>query len=149
MPVHPRRAPFRIPPRYNAAPSQELWAIRQNHDSGERSLNLLRWGGPRPHRSTAKPMPPPINAKSETVARLPMFRDAYRRAHARTNLPPLAATPAARLRAAAGARWVAMRPVVEGMPVPYAHTVACLASSTYSMLRCSCSLAQFRAFQSQ
>ena len=33
-----------VPHRYNAAPSQELWAIRQNHDTGERSLDLLRWG---------------------------------------------------------------------------------------------------------
>src|SRR3954466_1221461 len=33
-----------VPPRYNAAPSQELWAIRQNHDTGERSLDPLRWG---------------------------------------------------------------------------------------------------------
>jgi putative SOS response-associated peptidase YedK len=27
--------------RYNAAPSQELLVIRQNHKTGERSLNLL------------------------------------------------------------------------------------------------------------
>jgi putative SOS response-associated peptidase YedK len=26
-----------VPPRYNAAPSQELWAIRQNNDTGQRS----------------------------------------------------------------------------------------------------------------
>ena len=36
-----------VPPRFNAAPSQELWAIRQNHDTGERSLDLLRWGAAR------------------------------------------------------------------------------------------------------
>ena len=30
-----------VPPRYNAAPSQELWVIRQNRDTGERSLDLL------------------------------------------------------------------------------------------------------------
>ena len=67
-----------VPPRYNAAPSQELWAIRQNHDTGERSLDLLRWGLV-PYWSKAKPKPPPINAKSETVQKLPVFRDAYRR----------------------------------------------------------------------
>jgi putative SOS response-associated peptidase YedK len=33
-----------LPPRYNAAPSQELWAIRQHPDTGERTLDLLRWG---------------------------------------------------------------------------------------------------------
>src|SRR4051794_4768663 len=32
-----------------------------------------------PYWSKAKPKPPPINAKSETVQRLPMVRDAYRR----------------------------------------------------------------------
>ena len=67
-----------VPPRYNAAPSQELWAIRQNHDTGERSLDLLR-RGLIPYWSKARPKPPPINAKSETVQKLPMFRDAYRR----------------------------------------------------------------------
>src|SRR5512143_2554254 len=54
-------------PRYNAAPSQELLVIRENHKTGERSLDLLRWvlvphwcqypsGGRRP-----------INAKAESV----------------------------------------------------------------------------------
>ena len=32
------------PPRFNGAPSQELWVIRQNPATGERSLDLLRWG---------------------------------------------------------------------------------------------------------
>jgi putative SOS response-associated peptidase YedK len=31
-----------IRPRYNAAPSQELLVIRENHKTGERSLNLLK-----------------------------------------------------------------------------------------------------------
>ena len=30
--------------RYNAAPSQELLVIRQNHKTGERSLDLIKWG---------------------------------------------------------------------------------------------------------
>jgi putative SOS response-associated peptidase YedK len=29
-------------PRYNAAPSQELLVIRQNHKTGERSLDLIK-----------------------------------------------------------------------------------------------------------
>jgi|1186.fasta_scaffold495885_1 putative SOS response-associated peptidase YedK len=67
-----------VPPRYNAAPSQELWAIRQNNDTGQRSLDLLKWGLI-PYWSKQKPKPPPINAKAETVHKLPMFRDAYKR----------------------------------------------------------------------
>src|SRR4051812_10025955 len=65
-----------VPPRYNAAPSQELWVIRQNRETGERSLDLLKWGLV-PYWSKEKPKPPPINAKAETVHKLPMFRDAY------------------------------------------------------------------------
>jgi putative SOS response-associated peptidase YedK len=64
-------------PRYNAAPSQELLVIRQNHKTGERSLDLIKWGliphwcqDPRGGRK-------PINAKAESVSRLPMFREAY------------------------------------------------------------------------
>ena len=32
------------PPRWNAAPSQELLVIRRNHQTGEVSLDPLRWG---------------------------------------------------------------------------------------------------------
>ena len=67
-----------VPPRYNAAPSQDLWVIRQHPKTGERSLDLLRWGLI-PYWITEKPKPPPINARAETVATLPMFRDAYAR----------------------------------------------------------------------
>jgi putative SOS response-associated peptidase YedK len=34
-----------VPRRYNGAPTQELLVIRQNYATGERSLDLLRWGG--------------------------------------------------------------------------------------------------------
>jgi len=33
-----------FPRRYNGAPSQELLVIRQNHKTGERTLEPLRWG---------------------------------------------------------------------------------------------------------
>src|SRR5262249_47191405 len=66
-----------VPSRYNAAPSQELLVIRENHKTAERSLDLLKWGliphwcnDPRGGRR-------PINAKAENVSTLPTFRDAY------------------------------------------------------------------------
>src|SRR3954451_9669748 len=33
-----------MPPRYNGAPSQDILVIRQNHETGERSLDPLKWG---------------------------------------------------------------------------------------------------------
>jgi putative SOS response-associated peptidase YedK len=67
------------PPRWNAAPSQDLLVIRHNRETGAVSLDPLRWGliphwcqDPTGGRK-------PINAKCETVHRLPMFKDAYRR----------------------------------------------------------------------
>src|ERR1700674_206184 len=68
-----------LKPRYNGAPSQELLVIRENHETGQRSLDLLRWGLiPHGCEDTAGGRKP-INAKAETVARLPTFRDAYAR----------------------------------------------------------------------
>ena len=66
-----------VPPRYNAAPSQELLVIRQNHKTGERSLDLLRWGLIPYWCQDPKGGRKPINAKAESVSRLPMFREAY------------------------------------------------------------------------
>jgi putative SOS response-associated peptidase YedK len=65
------------PRRWNGAPSQEFLVIRQNHKRGERSLDLLRWGLIPSWCTDPKGGRKPINAKSETVARLPTFRDAY------------------------------------------------------------------------
>src|SRR4029078_6786545 len=66
-----------VRPRYNAAPSQELLVICENHKTGERSLDLIKWGLI-PHwcQGTSGGRRP-INAKAESVSRLPMFRDAY------------------------------------------------------------------------
>jgi putative SOS response-associated peptidase YedK len=66
-------------PRYNGAPSQEILVIRQNHETGERSLDPLKWGLIPYWCSDSKGGRKPINAKAETVATLPTFRDAYRR----------------------------------------------------------------------
>jgi putative SOS response-associated peptidase YedK len=65
------------PPRYNAAPSQELLVIRENHKTGARSLDLIKWGLIPHWCQEPTGGGKPINAKAETVSRLPTFRDAY------------------------------------------------------------------------
>jgi putative SOS response-associated peptidase YedK len=74
-----------VPPRYNGAPSQDLWIIRRNPTTGERTLDLLRWGLI-PHFCAERPKPPPINGAAETLSsktfppeERPFFADAYRR----------------------------------------------------------------------
>ena len=67
------------PRRWNGAPSQEFLVIRQNHKTGERSLDLLKWGLIPYWCKDPKGGRKPINAKSETVARLPTFREAYQK----------------------------------------------------------------------
>jgi len=44
------------------APSQELLGIRQNHETGERSLNLLKWGLIPSWSKDPKDRPKPITA---------------------------------------------------------------------------------------
>jgi hypothetical protein len=67
------------PPRWNGAPSQELLVIRRNHQTGEISLDPLRWGLIPYWCNDPKGGRKPINAKYETVRDLPTFRDAYRK----------------------------------------------------------------------
>ena len=57
------------PPRWNAAPSQELLVIRRNHKTGEVSLDPLRWGLIPYWCNDPKGGRKPINAKCETRAR--------------------------------------------------------------------------------
>jgi len=67
------------PPRYNAAPTQDLAVIRYNPTSGARSLDLLRWGlVPLWAEDTAFGARC-INARAEGIATTPAFREALRR----------------------------------------------------------------------
>ena len=58
------------PPRWNAAPSQELLVIRRNHRNGEVSLDPLRWGLIPNWCNDPTGGRKPINAKCETGPRL-------------------------------------------------------------------------------
>jgi hypothetical protein len=55
------------PPRWNAAPSQELLVIRRNHQTGEVSLDPLRWGLIPYWCTDPSGGRKPINAEYETV----------------------------------------------------------------------------------
>jgi putative SOS response-associated peptidase YedK len=66
-----------LPPRYNIAPTQPVPVVRTS-ETGGRELVLLRWGLI-PHWSRDAAMAAKmINARAETVADKPAFRDAFR-----------------------------------------------------------------------
>jgi putative SOS response-associated peptidase YedK len=64
-------------PRYNIAPTQPVPVIRQNPKEPRRELSLLRWGLI-PSWAKDASGAPLINARSETAATAPAFRDALR-----------------------------------------------------------------------
>ena len=53
------------PPHWNGAPSQGLLVIRRNHETGQVSLDLLRWGLIPYWCREPKGGRKPINAKCE------------------------------------------------------------------------------------
>ena len=63
-----------ITPRYNIAPGDELATI-QNDAPDE--IDLLEWGLLPSWVDDSSNSPKPINARAETVAEKPMFRDAF------------------------------------------------------------------------
>ena len=71
--------PLHVPPRYNGAPGQEQWVIRQNPKTGERTLERILWGLIPHWCKDPDGGRKPINARAESVSSLPTFRDAYKR----------------------------------------------------------------------
>jgi putative SOS response-associated peptidase YedK len=65
------------PIRYNGAPSQDFWVIRRHPQTGAYHRDLLHWGLIPYWTTEANGGRKPINAKCESVARLPSFRAAY------------------------------------------------------------------------
>ncbi len=67
-----------LKPRYNIAPSQSVAVIRLSPGDGWRRLDLMHWGLIPAWEKDLTKARQPINAKSETVAKLPTFRVALR-----------------------------------------------------------------------
>ena len=66
-----------IKPRYNIAPTQDIAAIRNDKD-GERELVMLRWGLVPFWAKDPSIGNRMINARAETVAEKPSYRNAYK-----------------------------------------------------------------------
>jgi putative SOS response-associated peptidase YedK len=62
-------------PRYNIAPTQPVPVIRQNPKEPRRELSLMRWGFIPSWAKDASIAAQMINARSETAATKPAFRD--------------------------------------------------------------------------
>lgn len=74
-----RQVPLELAATYNIAPSQELPVIVEAED-GERVVKLMQWGLiPRWQRLGHAGGVAPINARAESVAEKPMFRELIRR----------------------------------------------------------------------
>ena len=86
MPAEMIRRLFRIegrlpnaPPSWNVAPRQQALVVRLHPETGARHLDLLGWGLVPHWIGDPKAARRPINARAETVATTPMFRDAFAR----------------------------------------------------------------------
>ncbi|SUS08727.1 putative SOS response-associated peptidase [uncultured Defluviicoccus sp.] len=73
------QTPLKLPPRYNIAPTQDVPVVRRTREGDERELVTMRWGlvpfWARDLKGGAKM----INARAETIAERPAFRDAFQR----------------------------------------------------------------------
>ncbi|HET6304907.1 MAG TPA: SOS response-associated peptidase [Myxococcota bacterium] len=67
-----------LAPRWNVAPGQPVAIVRVRHTSGERALELCRWGLVPPWSKDASGGARLVNAREETVAERPAFRRAFR-----------------------------------------------------------------------
>ena len=65
-----------LPPSWNVAPTQAAMVIRRHPESGDRHLDVLRWGLVPHFTKDLKAARKPINARSETAANSGMFRGA-------------------------------------------------------------------------
>jgi putative SOS response-associated peptidase YedK len=66
-----------LEPRYNIAPTLDIAVVRSNPETG-RTLDMLRWGLVPWWAKDTKIGYSTINAKAETIATKPAFRDAFK-----------------------------------------------------------------------
>ena len=75
VPATPER---NLPARYNICPTDTIDAVIER--DGKRELMPMRWGlVPSWWKKKAKETPATFNARAETIAEKPMFRDAFKR----------------------------------------------------------------------
>ncbi len=67
------------PPRYNGAPGQDYLIARAHPESGDTTIDLIRWGLLPSWAKDRKIAWKLINARAETVATAPAFRKAFER----------------------------------------------------------------------
>ena len=65
-----------VAPSWNVAPTQAAMVVRRHPDTGDRHLDLLRWGLVPHFTKDLKAARKPINARSETAGMSGMFRGA-------------------------------------------------------------------------
>jgi putative SOS response-associated peptidase YedK len=70
--------PINVPARWNGAPTHDFPVLRRNPQTRARSLDLLRWGLVPRWAKGEKVAYATINAKAETLATTPSFREAWR-----------------------------------------------------------------------
>ena len=68
-----------LPPTWNMAPTQDAMVVRRHPESGERHLDLLKWGLLPFFTKDPVHAKRPINARAETVMTSGMFRSAFAR----------------------------------------------------------------------
>src|SRR5580704_5747427 len=68
-----------LPISWNIAPSEDVLAVRYNHETKQRSLDALRWGLIPYWAKDPKVAYKTINARAETVDTAPSFRQAFKK----------------------------------------------------------------------
>ena len=66
-----------LEPTWNMAPTMDAPVVRLRRESGERHLDALKWGLVPYFTKDLKKARKPINARSETIAKSGMFREAF------------------------------------------------------------------------